>query len=217
MSSKAEDLAEPPKPPEPLKPPKRLRGRRWRIAIIVLVALLILDQGLRLWVQSSIREGIAGFCGGSREATASIESIPFIPRLVVGGISRISLRVEGVQGSGFTFKSFEVDLRGVSVNRSDLLTGKLKLRSVSSGRIALASDGKGPLGASNIDVIFKGDLANATVHGGPLELRFEGTYELSEGELVFLVETVMGRKVPPTKLVLALPEEGDECIDTKSG
>lgn len=210
MSSKAEDLI------EDSKPPKRSR-RRWRIAIIAVVALLMLDQGLRLWVQSSIREGISNFCGGSREASASIESVPFVPRLLVGGLSRISLRVEGVKGSGFFFKSFEVDLRGVSVNRSDLLTGKLKLRSVSSGRIALTSEGTGPLGASNIDVTFKGDLANATVHGGPLELRFEGTYELSESELTFLVEKVMDREVPETKLVLALPSEGDDCIDTRSG
>lgn len=210
MSSRADGL------PEAQELSKRLL-RRWVVVFVVLVALLVVDQGLRLWVQRSIREGIAGFCGGSREASASIESIPFLPRLVVGGLSKISIRIEGVKGSGFSFDDFEVDLRGVEVNRSDLLTGKLKLRSVSSGRILLASAGKGPLGASRIDVRFDDELAKATLHGGPLAVRFEGTYELSNSELVFLVKTVQGRDVPETKLVLALPEEDDECVVTRSG
>lgn len=216
MSSRADGLPEAQELPKPPKGRSR-RRRRWRIAVVVLVALLMADQGLRLWVQSSIREGIAGFCGGSREASASLESVPFVPRLAAGRLSKISIRIEGVKGSGFSFDAFEVDLRGVEVNRSDLLTGKLKLRSVSSGHILLESDGKGPLGASRIDVRFDDELAKATVHGGPLAVRFEGTYELSSSELVFLVNAVQGREIPETKLVLALPEEGDECVVTRSG
>lgn len=199
------------------EPPARRRRRAARRVLVglgLVVVLFLGDQGLRIWVAGRLERGLAKFCGGDRAAEASISAVPFLPRLLFSTLPELYVRIEDVEGQGYSFSSFEGKLRGVEVNRTDLLTGKIDVRDVRSGRLELEAASGGDLGLEHVGVVFARGRATARLHTAFGSLPLEGPYELEERTLTFRSEQ---RGVLANTIVFEFPEKPGECVTGTRG
>lgn len=136
-----------------------------------------------------MHDAIPGVAGGT--TTASIDSFPFLGRLVVNGrVERVSVHQEDVKARGIRFTAIDVDLRGVHVDRGALVRHRrVELTGIDRGTVT-ATVGLGELlrlagsavtGGVRLDdgVLVIGDV-RLDLAGSPLlpcvtSLRFEGT------------------------------------------
>lgn len=196
-------------------PPRgRRMVRRVLVGVALVVVLLLGDQGLRLWVTARLERGLGTFCGGDRAAGASISAVPFLPRLIFSTIPQLHIRIEDVEGQGYRFSNFEGQLHGVKVNRTDLLTGKIDVRSVRSGRLDLEAEPGGELGIEHIGVVFADGRATVRVHTSFGSLPLEGPYVLEKRLLTFRSEE---DGVLVNTFYFEFPEDPGECVTGGSG
>lgn len=85
------------------------------------------DIGARTVAESQIRDRVVIAAGPAGPTTASIDSFPFLGRLLTGGeVSRLRVAAGDVVVEGLTFARVALDLRGVTLDR-DLLVSDQKV------------------------------------------------------------------------------------------
>ena len=91
--------------------------RRRLVGGIVLVLLLLaLDQGARVFAQSELRKRAAASVPEAGSVHASVRSFPFVGQLLVSGnVTAVTLRFDGIRSSTLTLERVVLDLRGVVI------------------------------------------------------------------------------------------------------
>jgi len=97
--------------------------RRRLVGGIVLVLLLLaLDQGARVFAQSELRKRAAASVPEAGSVHASVRSFPFVGQLLVSGnVTAVTLRFDGIRSSTLTLERVVLDLRGVVIDRNALI------------------------------------------------------------------------------------------------
>ncbi len=94
------------------------------LAILVVVAVLgaAVDVTTRRLAERQLTSRVHDAIGDAGPTDAEIHSVPFLGRLLAAGdIARVRVHQEDVGANGLTFDSIDVDLRGVRIDRSQLL------------------------------------------------------------------------------------------------
>lgn len=137
---------------------------------------------------SRVHDAIPGAADGT--TTASIDSLPFLGRLVVNGrVDRVTVHQEDVKARGIRFTAIDVDLRGVHIDRGALVRRRrVELTGIDRGTVTatialgelLRLAGSAATGGVRLDhgVLVIGDV-RLDLAGAPLlpcltSLRFEG-------------------------------------------
>ena len=175
--------------------------RNLAIFLVVLLALgAAADVGLRLLLANRVEAEIEG---ADRQidvsgVEAEVGSFPFLPGLVLGGeVNHLSLRLDDLVTPGVTFDEFEIDVEGLTFDRSVLFNAQVQVQDLDRAVIraeiseANASEAVGvpvtftPEGVS-VQVAGQARPATVALAGGELTLAAQGVGELvvpiSEGE-----------------------------------
>jgi hypothetical protein len=93
------------------------------------------DVFARTVAESQLRDRVSAAAGSAGETTASIESFPFLGRLLTAGdVSRIRVASADVTVEGLTLARVAVDLRAVKIDRDRLFSEqKVVLTDLGSG------------------------------------------------------------------------------------
>ena len=113
-----------------------------RLILVLGVLLVILVAGdlvARAVATAELRDRARDRVAGAKDSDASIESFPFLGRLLASGtVSRVRVKVSPVASGAVTFSFVEVDLRGVRVDRGRLFRDrKVELTSLKSGKVTV--------------------------------------------------------------------------------
>lgn len=103
----------------------------------LLVLLVAVDFAARAVATNELRDRARERVEGARDSEASIQSFPFLGRLLVAGaVSRVEVKVKPVGAGRLIFDFVDVDLHGVRVDRNRLLHDRsVQLTGLRSGTV----------------------------------------------------------------------------------
>jgi hypothetical protein len=128
------------------------------VAVILLVLLGIADVGARIYAQGRAETQIGHRVPGSR-SSVHISSFPFVGKLAATGkVDKITARVKHASAGIFSFDEVDVVLKGVRINRNQLLSGHVEVDSINIGTV------KADMSEQAVDQALGG---RATVHLAP--------------------------------------------------
>lgn len=176
--------------------------------LVALSAVLVLaaaaDQGARVLAEAQLADRArraADGAGGGAQARASIASFPFLGRLAVSGsIARVRVRVERSLAGPLRLAAVEVDARGVKLDRSRLLAGRVEMEGIDAGTVSVELDGPALSEALKVPVTVAGGRVATRVRGVGVSARPEVD---ADGSLVLRVAGVPGLTVPLDRVPLA--------------
>lgn len=149
-----------------------------KLLIVSLVAVVglygVVDVSAKGLAERKIAEKVEASVGGRAEATADIDSLPFVLRLLLSGAAGdISLHVTDVATSALDFATVDVKLRGVKLDRGKLLgSRKAEVTEIESGTVTLGID------AAAVTKALRG--LPVTITGGRVEVRVAGQVRVAE-------------------------------------
>ena len=112
--------------------------RKLVVAVIVLVLLAVLDQVPRLLAEAKLASRAQEAAPGAESADASITSWPFVGRLLtLGEMSRVVVRVHGVDAGPLRLASVEVRATGVVLDRTALVSGDVRVEGIRRGTVTV--------------------------------------------------------------------------------
>ena len=132
--------------------------RKWIILVfptVILLALIVADQAAKGWAESKLAERAAAYYPPGAGSSASIRSFPFIPRLLFTG------QVPRVTSTSTTCGSRRCSSAGcrsvsseVQLDRDEIFRGRVHVRDVGQGTLAVTLDGPSLARAIGADVRF---------------------------------------------------------------
>lgn len=133
-----------------------------------------LDVAVKNTAEEKIAEQVEAAAGGRAEATADIDSFPFLLRLLVSGSAGdISLHVEDVATSAVELSTVDLDLEGVRLDRSRLLSDrKAELVEIDRGTLAVGID------AAAISTVLRG--LPVTIADGRVVVQVAGRAQVAD-------------------------------------
>jgi hypothetical protein len=167
--------------------------RRLVIFLVVVVGLVLIGDRLALSAASAnLRERVGDAVHHTGETRGSITSFPFLGRLLMNGsIPRVDVAVDGVAAGPVVLGRVAADLRGVTIDRTELLTHRrVRLTSLKSGTVtaeiteaelsrALSSTVHLLPGKASLDAADLRATASVAVHAGRVTLTARGLPALS--------------------------------------
>lgn len=145
------------------------------LSVIAVVGLYgVLDVAAKGLAERKIAERAEAAVGGQASATADVDSLPFVLRLLSSGSAGdISLHVTEVGTSVIHFAFVDAELRGVQLDRGKLFgERKAEVTSIESGTLTLGID------AEAIGKALRG--LPVTITGGRVEVRVAGAVRVAE-------------------------------------
>lgn len=132
-----------------------MRALRWILALLAVLWLAV-ELAVPPLVEARIEQRVEAETGGLTAVAADIGSFPVVTRtLVTQEVSSLGLTLRDVASQQLPIATLRFDLRGLVVDRGDLLRGDVRVRDVES--VALRAE------------ILRGALAD--VLGGAVDLR----------------------------------------------
>lgn len=176
--------------------------RKLVVASIVLVVLAVLDQVPRLVAESKLAERAREAGPGAESADASITSWPFVGRLLaLGEMSRVVVRVHGVNAGPLRLASVEVRATGVVLDRTALLSGDIRLEGIRRGTVTVELDAASLTRTLRVPVTIAGGELRVDVGGGAVATRVElgrnGSLVLRAGRLPALTLPIVRTALNP--------------------
>jgi hypothetical protein len=168
--------------------------RRFLIALAVLVAILVAaDFGLRLLTAYWLGRGLQSSLSLSERPSVSLDAFPFLPEVVSGNVSSVTVQANGPVGEGkLPIHELTLTLQDVSFSPSQLAAGgstTIRARSGDGTAQFTQSDLNAALGASvPITVRFEGRRLMVRTNQGSQE--FEARPSVSKRRL--LLTPVLG-------------------------
>lgn len=96
---------------------RRRRGRRWLIALVVLIGLLVAADRVSLVVaESQLASRIQSSQHLSQKPDVSIDGFPFLTQVVARDFGHATVDIHGLNADGLTISDLHADLYGVHVN-----------------------------------------------------------------------------------------------------
>lgn len=114
-----------------------------KVLFLVAVAVLLggADVAARAAAEGRLANRAARVAGTGASASADIGSLPFAPRLLLSGsVPRVRVRAEPVSAGPLIFRAVEVDLRGVTLDRSAMYGGQVRLQDIDRGTVTVELD-----------------------------------------------------------------------------
>ena len=160
--------------------------RKLLALVILLLVLVAVDQGARLFAEKKLEERTEASVPAAGAVKASITSFPFLGRLAVSGsIPKVRVRAEQTTLRRVLTARVEVDLRDVELSRQSLVRGKVRLQDIDRGTVAVELDARSlrrilrlPVvvedGRVQVTVAGRSVSASASVEGGALVLAVAG-------------------------------------------
>lgn len=160
---------------------------------ILLTVLGAVDQGARVFAENKLEEKARAEVRGASSVEAGISSFPFLGRLLVSGsVSTVEVRAEKTVLGDLLSASVEVDMRGVRLDRDQLFSGKVELRGIDAGTVAIELDAAGLSRVLKLPVEIAGGEVRVTLAGRTLATRVA----MDAGALVLDVAGLRTLKVP---------------------
>lgn len=113
--------------------------------LVLLVVGGVADAAARSSAEAQVEATVAAQVAGAAGVSASIESFPFLPRLLGSGrAGDVTLRVERVAGAGVTLADVRIAATDVVLDRDALLPGfDVEVRDIDEARVsALIGEGE---------------------------------------------------------------------------
>ncbi|MGH9157540.1 MAG: LmeA family phospholipid-binding protein [Acidimicrobiales bacterium] len=166
----------------------------------LLVALLVgVDLAARAAAERRLETRAVRAAGQGATASAEIGSFPFLARLLLAGeVPEVSVRAEHVTAGPLTLDAVVLDLDGVSLDRSALYGGEVRLRDIDGGTVTVEFDAVLLADALDVPVEISAGALRVAVAGQPVTARAM----VDNGELVVSVAGLPALRlvVPRTEL-----------------
>ncbi len=162
------------------------------LAIFLVVLLLVgvaADFGVRLLLENRIESEIEGAdrTVDVGNVEADIDSFPFLGRLALRGeVSHFSLRLEDLVTPGVTFAVLQLDVDGVTFDRSVLLNARVQVQGLDRASIKAEITDEAASEALGVPVTFTPGTATVQVAGQPRTAQVA----VADGDLTLAAEGV---------------------------
>jgi hypothetical protein len=187
--------------------------RRLVVLVVIAGALVAADLAARSYAESSLAEQAAAYYPPSGRSSASIESFPFLGRLAASGhVPEVSLRLEDLVAQILTVRHLQFDLSDVTLDRSELVAGRVRVLDIGAGRVEALLDGGSLARAVGLDVRFTdGEVeVHRTVAGVDVSAR--GRVTLEGNRLRIVPTSVQGLRLPASAFTISYDIPGVELL-----
>lgn len=191
--------------------------RKWIFLVlptVVLLALIVADQGVKGWAESKLAERAAAYYPPGSGSSASIRSFPFIPRLLfTGQVPRVAVNLDDLRIQSVLIRQLSIRVSDVRIDRDEIFRGRVHVRDVGPGTITVTLDGPALAKAIGADVRFT-SAGDVEVHERIQGVNVKATGKLTvKGNAITLTPTaVQGAAVPPGRFVLSYRIPGKELL-----
>ena len=136
--------------------------------LLIVGAYGVLDVAAKRLAEQKLAERAEASVGGQAEATADVDSFPFVIKLLgSGSAGDISLHVTDVVASQLEFSSVDLDLRGVKLDKGKLLSDRrTEVTDIDSGTLTIR------IAAAAISKALRG--LPVTIRDGRVEVQVAG-------------------------------------------
>ena len=172
--------------------------RRLLFVLGALVALLVVaDFAARAVATNELRARARDRVEGARASEASIQSFPFLGRLLIAGsVSHVEVKVKPVGAGRLTFDFVDVDLHGVHVDRNRLLRERsVQLTGLRRGTVTAEVSDAEISRLAHVTITFSPGRAAVTVAGvrvsAPVSIR-AGLLTIGQGARALQVRIPRG-------------------------
>ena len=191
--------------------------RKWIFLVlptVVLLALIVADQGAKGWAESKLAERAASYYPPGSGSSASIHSFPFIPRLLfTGEVPRVDINLDDVRVQAVLVRRLSIHVADVKLDRDEMFRGRVHVRDVGRGTIVATLDGPALAKAAGADVRFTqaGDVeVHQRIQG--VDVKAKGKLTFKDNVITFTPTSVQGLNVPPSRLVISYRIPGKEIV-----
>lgn len=153
--------------------------RKLLVLLVIAGALGGAEVASKAYAESKIETTIEARTPGQQDPSVTIDSFPFLGRLLVSGtVGDVRMRANAVAAGPVTIDNVELELEGVRVDRDLLLQQDVKLREIDSGVIhvhlerALPAAVEGRVPIPQTDLIPCDVEVSSTTDGSVLSCRF---------------------------------------------
>ncbi|HZI38863.1 MAG TPA: DUF2993 domain-containing protein [Acidimicrobiia bacterium] len=191
--------------------------RKWIFLVlptVVLLALIVADQGAKGWAESKLAERAAAYYPPGSGSSASIRSFPFIPRLLfTGQVPRVAVNLDDLRIQPVLIRKLSIRVSDVSIDRDEIFRGRVHVRDVGQGTITVTVDGPALAKAIGADVRFT-SAGDVEVHERIQGVNVKAIGKLTvKGNAITLTPTsVQGASVPPGRFALSYRIPGKELL-----
>lgn len=163
---------------------RRRRGGAVLLALlaVILGLLVVADVTAKRLAEEELADRVRARVPEAGSTSASIHSFPFLPRLLASGrVAEVDAAVTDVTVRGLQFASIEVVLRGVELDRRQLVDQRrVVLQSIQFGRVTAEVTDDALSEAFGTPVTLEDGRASVSVRGR----RVEAEVAVRDGELV---------------------------------
>ena len=191
--------------------------RKWIFLVlptVVLLALIVADQGAKGWAESKLAERAAAYYPPGSGSSASIRSFPFIPRLLfTGEVPRVTVNLDDLRVQQVLIRQLSIRVSDVRIDRDEMFRGRVQVRDVGQGTITVTLDGPALARAIGADVRFT-PAGDVEVHQRIQGVNVKATGKLTvKGNAITVTPTsVQGASVPPGRFALSYRIPGVELV-----
>lgn len=190
--------------------------RKWILLVIptvILLALIVVDQGAKGWAESKLAERAAAYYPSDADSSASIHSFPFLGKLLLfGSVPRVDVDLDDVRFETVLVRRLSLRASDVKVDRNELFSGRVRLNDIGKGRIVATLDGPALAKATGHDVRFTPDEVEVHEKIQGVDVVAKGQITL-KGNLVKITPTsVQGLSVPASRFAISYRIPGIEIL-----
>lgn len=140
------------------------------VLLVVLLALAVELVAPQL-AASSIEDHVRSQTEGVVGVSADVGPFPVVTRLLATErVQRLSVTLDEVAAQQLTFTSVQLELRGVELDRNELLDGNVRVRGMQGGRATAHLDGNALTEALGVPVRVEDDRLFTEVAGQEIEV-----------------------------------------------
>lgn len=191
--------------------------RKWIFLVfptVILLALIVADQAVKGWAESKLAERAAAYYPPGSGSSASIRSFPFIPRLLVTGeVPRVAVNLDDLRVQQVLIRQLSIRVSDVKLDRDEVFRGRVHVRDVGQGTIAVTLDGPALARAMGADLRFTsaGDVEMRQRIQGE-DVKAKGKLTVKGNNITVTPTSVEGRSVPASRFAINYRIPGVELL-----
>lgn len=190
--------------------------RKWLLLVfptVILLALIVGDQAAKGWAETKLAERAAAYYPPGARSSASIDSFPFIARLLFfGSIPRVDINLEDLQAAPVVIRELSLRVSDVTLDRGELFAGNIRLEDVGRATTVVTVDGPSLARSVGLDVRFAPGEVTVRRRIQGVDVVATGTVTV-EGNLVTVTPTsVQGLSVPLSRFAISYRIPGVELL-----
>jgi hypothetical protein len=189
--------------------------RKWLLLVfptVILLALIVVDQAAKGWAETKLAERAAAYYPPGARSSASIDSFPFLGRLLfLGSIPRVEVNLDDLQVVPVVIRELSLRVSDVKLDRGEIFGGNVRLEDVGRGAIVATVDGPSLAGAVGLDVRFAPGEVTVRRRIEGVDAVATGTLAV-QGNLVTFTPTSVQGSVPLSLFAISYRIPGVELL-----